>query len=153
MVAQTKVDQLSTNAAISSRCFLTLLISLPFSFPVFSPDTWSLPISSPAPTDLPACSWYMDPLCLPEAVKQTRLSPPQIMAAISRSDADLRDKHSCILDTCMIRRYRYIYRCGRVYRQPSTAAVHEGAFQLSENKEENTFCLVLWTIHFWQNEE
>lgn len=66
MAVQTKVDQLSTSAAISP------LSLIPLPFPVFSPDTWSLPgpSTSPlAPTDLPGCSWYMDPLCLPEAVK------------------------------------------------------------------------------------
>lgn len=69
----------------------------------------------------------MDPLALPEAVKQTRLSPPQIIAAISRSDAERAGKHGRILDACMIGTRKCIFAGTAVF---TGRLAHAGAHLL-----------------------
>lgn len=79
----------------------------------------------------------MDPLALPEAVKQTRLSPPQIIAAISRSDAERADKRGRILDTCMMRMCKYILQARPCLQAASRVCG-------SEDKEANALGPVLF---------
>lgn len=69
----------------------------------------------------------MDPLCLPESVKQTRRFPPQVVALTSWSDTQGGDKHGAIF-WHVYEAHTYQFTGASVlYRQPREAPAQKNA--------------------------